>query len=73
MRKKTEEDILWHPYPEECPGKDGYYRVEGLFGLSARKKLMTLLSWYNARRKAFSVSVGQPDLYIARWAPIRRG
>ncbi len=72
MGKQTNTDIQWHPYPEELPTKDGYYRVQGLFGLSTRKKLMVLLSWYSARKKAFSVSVGIPAIYIAQWAEIEK-
>ena len=72
MGKQPNFGIEWHPYPEERPDKDGYYRVEGLFGLSDRKKLMVLTSWYTARKETFAVSVGQPELYIARWAEISK-
>ncbi len=72
MSKQTNAGILWHPYPEELPTKDGFYRVEGLFGLSTKKKLMVLTSWYTARKKSFAVSVGVPDLYIAQWAAIEK-
>lgn len=70
MSKQSNTNIEWHPFPEELPVKDGYYRVEGLFGLSTRKKLMVLTSWYTARKKSFAVSIGQPLVYIAQWAEI---
>ena len=72
MGKQQNLGIEWHAYPEELPEKDGFYRVEGLFGLSPRKKLMVLTSWYTARKKSFAVSAGEPDLYIARWARIEK-
>ena len=64
------QDIVWHGYPEELPSKDGYYKVEGLFGLSQKKKLLQLTSWYTARKKTFAVGVGVPNIFIARWAEI---
>lgn len=70
MSEKTK--TQWHLFPEILPPREGHYWVEGLFGISDKKKLMRVLSWYSRRKRQFAVSIGQPQWFIDRWAEFRR-
>lgn len=68
MDNKEPVEPLWHNYPQELPPKDGYYRIEGLFGLGEKKKEMTSVSWYSTSKTRFAAEVGSTGNAILRWA-----
>ena len=44
MKSKETPAVQWHDYPQEEPTKDGYYRINGLFGIREEKKPMQTIT-----------------------------
>ena len=68
MKSKETPAVQWHDYPQEEPTKDGYYRINGLFGIREEKKPMQTITWYSASKKRFAVQVGNTGNTVQQWA-----